>query len=288
MEQQKLGTQQDEVVFRSAGQTKSRISLRRLIEMKTNKQSLLSYKDWEILIDREDFKRAIKWLRDEWNIPEEGFKSEGEYRSWKSVLLSKEIQHAFGTRITTETIHYFGPQEKILSRMIKGQTLPEAKITISPYFVFLKDVEYICLFLNKSKPWGPFVNHYAVFNRPLLTAQMVNPKVTLAESKLNNNIIHQALKIELGPDTTQEDVIRVWKTRVKPLQMLMVGYERPRTKGKVNFVRFINQLRSRKGVGYYEILDELKDQSSNTFGEDSKAYQNLRKGLSRYKKKTNL
>lgn len=252
------------------------------------------FKDWEFLTGNDGFKRAIIWLRKEWKIPETGFKEQEEYRRWLNRRLACKKTYELDRRTLSKTIYFVNPKGGINGHSPVGRIESAHKATFLEYELFLRNINEICRLLNKSPRWVHFIQHYALFNQPLATTKKTPPVVTLRETKIDGEISKQIIRIEFDVDTLREDIDKSWKERALPLQKMMIGYGRARTKKALSMDRVINFLQPQKmkGKGYSMLLDKIitikEEKMPLTSNVDKKIYDRLRKRNSRYDKRLKL
>lgn len=165
--------------------------------MKKGSREIL-FKNAKLEVEKEIVQSEASRLRKKWNIPSLGFKDSKAYEKWINSLLN---------------------------------TKAYPSVPSSQYSLFLEDIEKTFIPLTrKPSYWRLFFVNYVVRGEVMdkLVYRSGNTPLT-PRIKLNNNV----LALELAPNTTLNDVRRIWN-KVRSVQKTLPGHDSSRTRRRLS------------------------------------------------------
>lgn len=219
-------------------------------------------------------KEEIKKFRKEWLLTNRKIETEKDYRDWLE-LIEKKLQHK------KFKVFYFEEEE---GHTLEGYdtvaielfTLMEESPRIypqgdSPEAVFDYRLRQLMRKLGIDPDWrGLFLNY--IFAEEINLKLVGHPNIEVTERFLfgsENDEIDHRISLNIGPNTRLEEVKKVFRFVVKPLQKSMKALWKGKTRRKPTHEISIKALKlKQKGKTYRQILDDL-DPHSERFDEFS-------------------
>lgn len=162
------------------------------------------YKNVKLILERDEFKRQVRLIREKWNIPSEGFST-------------SRAEHTYWERIKTN----------------------EATNGSSTYSLFLEDVKNACKELKLPAHWTYFLSVFVKTGQP---AQEFNarsgrshysPRITTVDT----DTIH----LKIFSNTSLTDMRKYWPT-VKKIQRGLPGYDKSRKRRRLERDLILDEL----------------------------------------------
>lgn len=226
----------------------------------------------KVLINRPDFQKDISFLRNKWNIPQNGIKTEKDNEDWNEWIL-------------TETDNYYdknwAKDIKVISDLRKDKKYNEAdeikkKINKSaPLNAFNDDVWVVIINHSLTPKWHSSFKNYLLSNDPDHLKSQTGLTVSF-------NWDHGILKpsIEFDKDTRVDDLKRAWTWARKLLKRKKIEKFHPLKK-------FDRDKRVYDLDKEGKTIDEIGEIVQSEFNEDLD-YNYINLILKRYKKRINI
>lgn len=206
----------------------------------------------KILTKREDFQERIWTLRKKYKIPKEGFCSEEESKKWHEEK-EKELEDVIENNFNSS------------NGLKKNATL----------FKLQEDIKSLIIDFGLSENYDSTIEYFIKFNK------ISAPENIGVIMPFNEDLKRRQLFIQIFPDTTIDDVKRVWG-RVLKFKKYLVGFK------KNSRFREITTLSVQERV--YDLIKAGKKprQIADIFADEGKGnigYEDIGAMINRYKKK---
>lgn len=226
----------------------------------------------KVLINRPDFQNDIIFLRNKWNIPQNGIKTEKENEGWNDWILN-ETDNYYDKKWPIET-------KKILElrKLKKYREAEEIKKSInsgSPLNAFNNDIWAIIVKYVLPPKWHEGIKNYLMSDDQKYLSNQTGLIV-------NFNWDHGVLRpsIEFDKDTTVPDLKRAWSWARK----LLKNKRNTKFQPLKNFERDKRAYELEKeGKNPTEMEDAIEKEFGKVF-----SYNELTLAIKRYKKRLNI
>ncbi len=197
------------------------------------------FKNYPIVIERDDVKHAVVELRNKWSIPPDGFQKSIDsivYRDWLEKLTSQILPESQTTKQKTYI-------KELEFEVINGQKYFPIQLTRpillhgnSRYSLFLEDIKMMCKRLKLASHWQRFFLHYIPTGKVIKSARWASgrtrntPKIKLVMRRTSREDEPEFfIRLEFGATTKQKDVTDMWQA-IEKLQKELPTYKRARLK----------------------------------------------------------
>lgn len=254
---------------------------------KKGSQKGIEFKNGKDVIEREDFKRIVKELRNKWDIPINGFTKRHKRKTYTQWVLSLTEQLLPSTSHKFEKIKEWEFNYSKIDNILQLIGYTEKPIidlegNSSQYSLFLDDIYGACKQMRLAQHWTPFLRTYILFGKmlkiylPRSGKTSNTPSIRAIRIKTPLGESEPKIRVEFGANTKQKDYETIWN-EISKIQKLFPTYERIRKKKKSKRDHYVTKKLS-EGKPFKEVSDNLPQ----TFGYTNEAA--LRKGYHRKKK----
>lgn len=187
----------------------------------------------KLMLYKEESQKELQRLRNKWDIPTQGFKTQSSYLSWREKVINMSIKHHKPLKFDADIYNFL------------------TKID-APHNYFHHFKSYT-LFNTLNE------DYTAMGNQPLIFKAI---KTNRSLGKGRKSI--QKVTIDIYPDTVLEDIIECW-SEIQSYQIEMIGYRNNNRQKRMDTLErdlFIYELHL-KGFSYKEISKEVKKIYSN-------------------------
>ena len=153
----------------------------------------------ELLIANSDFQNEIVKLRNRWNIPKDGFRTNKESMEWEHRLI-RESDEYIKSKEFQQALNKIRDKKKLTE---KKQALRKLNLAI-PLNAFRQDLISLERKFKLESDWENFLRGYVLTNR-------INPSGRpIITTKLNIETGERELYIQIFGNTTLKDIERIW------------------------------------------------------------------------------